>query len=73
MQLFLKVLSGVANNVDPDQTAPEGAVWWSGSTLFAYAILSEILVYEVLGHSLYSLKLLLQQPRLVEFAIEQEF
>ena len=22
------------NNVDPDQTAPEGAVW-SGSTLFA--------------------------------------
>ena len=72
MQLFLKVLSGVANNVDPDQTAPEGAVR-SGSTLFAYAILSEILVYEVLGHSPYSLKLLLQQPRLVEFAIEQEF
>ena len=23
-----------ANNADPDQTAPEGAVW-SGSTLFA--------------------------------------
>ena len=24
-----------ANNVDPDQTAPKGAVW-SGSTLFIY-------------------------------------
>ena len=26
MQLFLKILSGMANSVDPDQTAPEGAV-----------------------------------------------
>ena len=26
------------NSVDPDQTAPEGAVW-SGSALFAYFIL----------------------------------
>ena len=34
------------NNVDPDQI---GAVR-SGSTLFAYAILSETLVYEILGH-----------------------
>ena len=25
-----------ANSADPDQTAPEGAVW-SGSTLFAFA------------------------------------
>ena len=39
----------MANYVDPDQTAPSGAVW-SGSTLFAYAILSETLVYEALGH-----------------------
>ena len=31
---------GMANNVDPDQTAPRGAVW-SGSTLFAEAYLSE--------------------------------
>ena len=38
--------SGMANSVDPDQTAPEGAVW-SGSTLFAYAILLETLVYEI--------------------------
>ena len=27
-----------ANNVDPDQTAPEGAVW-SGSTLFAIPLI----------------------------------
>ena len=30
----------IANSVDPDQTAPLGAVW-SGSTLFAHAYLSE--------------------------------
>ena len=47
--LFLKILSGMANSVDPDQTAPSGAVW-SGSTLFAYAILLDILVYEILDH-----------------------
>ena len=26
MQLFLKILSGMENSVDPDQTAPSGAV-----------------------------------------------
>ena len=31
---------GMANSVDPDQTAPLGAVW-SGSTLFAQPYLSE--------------------------------
>ena len=31
---------GMANSVDPDQTAPLGAVW-CGSTLFAQAYLSE--------------------------------
>ena len=36
------------NIADPDQTAPSGAVW-SGSALFAYVILSEILVYKILG------------------------
>ena len=30
----------IANSVDPDQSAPLGAVW-SGSTLFAQAYLSE--------------------------------
>ena len=38
MQLFLKMRSGKANNVDPDQTGPSGAVW-SWSALFAYSIL----------------------------------
>ena len=31
---------GIANSVDPDQSAPLGAVW-SGSALFAQACLSE--------------------------------
>ena len=48
MQLFLKILSRMANTVDPDQTAPSGAVW-SGSALFAYVILLEALVFEILG------------------------
>ena len=46
MQLFLKILSGTANSVDPDQTAPVGP----GSALFAYVILSDTLVFEILGH-----------------------
>ena len=36
----------MANSVDPDQTI-EGAVR-SGSALFAYAILSDVKVYEIL-------------------------
>ena len=36
----------MANSVDPDQTAPIGAVW-SGSALLAYAILSQTKVYEI--------------------------
>ena len=44
MHLFPKILSGMANSVDPDQTAP------SGSALFAYVILSDTLVFEILGH-----------------------
>ena len=43
--LYHRVMSpndadGMANSVDPDQTAPLGAVW-SGSALFAQAYLSE--------------------------------
>ena len=34
----------MANSVDPDQTAP------FGSTLFAYAILADTLVYEMLRY-----------------------
>ena len=33
------MLSGMANSIDPDQTAP-----------FAYVILSDTLVFEILGH-----------------------
>ena len=50
-----------ANSVDPDQTAPEGAVW-SGSTLFAIPLgmhkeqnLAKKVwnkVFEILGHLL---------------------
>ena len=42
MHLFLKILSGMTNSVDPDQTAP--------SALFAFVILSETLVFEFLEH-----------------------
>ena len=44
----------MANSVDPDQTAPSGTVW-SGSALFAYAILSDTLVHKILGHLLYTI------------------
>ena len=45
MWLYSRVMSpndadGMANSVDPDQTAPLGAVW-SGSALFAKTCLSE--------------------------------
>ena len=49
MQPFLKILSGTANSVDPDQTAPEEAVW-SRSALFTYSIFLATLVYEIWGH-----------------------
>ena len=49
MLLLLNKLGGVANSVDPDQTAHSGEVW-SESTFFAYPILSDIFVYEILGH-----------------------
>ena len=49
MQLLLEMLSEMTNSVDSDQMALLGAVW-SGSALFAYAILSDTLVYETLGH-----------------------
>ena len=39
----------MANSVDPDQTALSGAVW-SGSALIAYAVLSDQLVFEILGY-----------------------
>ena len=57
-----------ANSADPDQTAPEGAVW-SGSTLYAFslsilrnscmkskiqAIRARNKVFEILGHLPYN-------------------
>ena len=41
---------GMANSEDPDQTATSGAVL-SGSALFAYGILSETLVFKILGYT----------------------
>ena len=38
-------------SVDTDQTA-----FWSRSALFAYAILSKTLVYEILGYLLYTVQ-----------------
>ena len=38
--MLLKDAEGIANSVDPDQTAPLEAVWF-GSALFAQAYLSE--------------------------------
>ena len=52
MQLFLKMLHEMTNSVDHDQIAPSGAVW-SGSALFAYGVLSETLLFKILGHLLY--------------------
>ena len=52
-QLFLKILSEMANSVDPDQTAPQGAVW-SGSALFAYAILSEAILCALFAYAILS-------------------
>ena len=57
---MLKILSGMTNNVDPDQATPSGAVW-SGSALFAYIILSDTLVFEILGHEKISREMYLHQ------------
>ena len=46
----VETLMGMANHVDPEKIVPEGAV---GFALFAYAILSETLVYKILGYLSY--------------------
>ena len=46
---FLKYLSGAV---------------WSGSALYAYAILSDTLVYEILGHLLYIIMLMKKKKNL---------
>ena len=55
MLLFLKVFSVIANSVDPNQTIPLTYLCWHR---FAYAILSETLVYVILGHLPYCYKVL---------------
>ena len=47
MQLFLKILSGMANSVDLDQTADLGL------HCVHMPCLTATLVYEILGHLLY--------------------
>ena len=42
LECIKKGVDGIANSVDPDQTAPLGAVW-SGSALFAQTYLSQYL------------------------------
>ena len=46
MHLIHKMLGGMANRVDVDWTVPSETVL-SMTALFEYAILSEILVYEI--------------------------
>ena len=55
------MLSGMTNGADPDQTTPEGAIS-SGSTLFACGILTETLVFLILGHLPYSLTVMVCLP-----------
>ena len=48
MQLFIKILSGMANNVDPHQTALKEQ---SDQGLhYLHMLLSDHLVYKILGH-----------------------
>ena len=50
MQLLLEIFSGIANSIDPDQTAQEQSDL--GLQCLHIAILSESLVYKILGHLL---------------------
>ena len=59
----------MANSEDPDQTAPSGAVW-SGSALFAYGILSETLVFQILGHLPYYIWLKKKKKSILSPAIQ---
>ena len=46
---FAKIHSEMANRADPYQTASSEAAW-SWPPLFEYVILSETLLYKILGH-----------------------
>ena len=45
MHLCLKIQSGMANSIDPDQEQSD-----LGSALFVCAVLTKTLVYKILGH-----------------------
>ena len=47
-----KDAEGMANSVDPDQTAPLGAVW-SGSSMFSQQFLSQNLTFYGILNELY--------------------
>ena len=74
MQLeFLKILSGMPNSVDPDQIASEGAIW-SGSAVFAHAILLETLLYEIQNiYGLWFQEILLTASMLIGLEITRDW
>ena len=49
MYMFLKILSGMANYVDSDQSTPSGESDL-GLHCFAHGTLSDTLVFEISGH-----------------------
>ena len=53
--MHMKDAEGIANSVDPDQTAPLGAVWF-GSALFAQAYLSKNIGSLQYFHNYFSFK-----------------
>ena len=67
MHLFHKMLGGIANSVDPDQTA---RTVWSGYLLFAYDILSENLLYKILGQFSYYILCYFQAKNLFSLPLE---
>ena len=62
-----KDAEGIANSVDPGQTAPLGAVW-SGSALFAQICLSENL-----GTLRYKLKILFHTASISLYSYQTNF
>ena len=81
MWLYNRVMSsndadGMANSVDPDQTAPLGAVW-SGSALFAQAYLSENLgslryIQTLIVHFFFDQKSLYVWMRIVSLVMDDK-
>ena len=61
------------NSVDPDQIASEGAIW-SGSAVFAHAILLETLLYEIQNiYGLWFQEILLTASMLIGLEITRDW